>query len=195
MSKFLKVILGIIINALLILSNNDSVLAQSSHTKALNYIDSAGKKLRIHEYDEAIKNAKAALEIEPNNSFALMYLSDAFSNKGLLLSDEGDYKGAIIDFTYAIDYEGMNSSNTIHYIPICETYYNRAVCKNMLELYGSAILDFDKALELKPGDKLAYYNRGVAKFHEKDFTGACSDFKSAYNLGYKVSPDLLNECN
>ncbi len=45
-----------------------------------------------------------------------------------------------------------------------------------------AIGDFDKALELKPGDAEILYYRGQAKYHNKDLPGAIADFTEVIRL-------------
>jgi hypothetical protein len=47
----------------------------------------------------------------------------------------------------------------------------------------TAIADFDRSLQLKPGEARVYYNRGVAHLSVKDTSAACKDWKTAKNLG------------
>ena len=59
---------------------------------------------------------------------------------------------------------------------------SRAVAKYKLGYSLRAIADFDRAIELKPEEAEAYYNRGVAKSKLGDQDGAEADRKRAIEL-------------
>jgi len=42
--------------------------------------------------------------------------------------------------------------------------------------------DYTKAIEFKPDNASAYYNRGIAKKTKKDYEGALADFKKVLEL-------------
>lgn len=56
-------------------------------------------------------------------------------------------------------------------------YTNRAFCNIKLENYGSAILDSEFSLQLKPAFPKAYYRRGCAYFCLSKYKQAISDFE------------------
>ena len=64
-----------------------------------------------------------------------------------------------------------------------DSYYKRGIAKIYLKEYSSAILDFNKAIELDPYDARVFTNRGVAKQYEGKITDACMDWKKALELG------------
>lgn len=67
-----------------------------------------------------------------------------------------------------------------------EEYFSRGNFKKLLGDYGSAILDFNKAIELDPSFSEAYYQRGIAKTFINDEDGAVSDFNKAIDLILKI---------
>ncbi|MEO6874493.1 MAG: tetratricopeptide repeat protein [Opitutaceae bacterium] len=87
-------------------------------------------------------------------------------------SRDGNYDGAIADFTKAID---LNSS----YVG---AYNGRALAKSKQGNFDGAIEDYSAALKLKPAFTEAYFNRGSAEFFQGNFDGAIADFTKAIEL-------------
>ena len=71
-------------------------------------------------------------------------------------------------------------------------YNNRGIVRYDLKDYTSAILDYDKAIELSPKDGDAYFNRGLCKYMLKDYKGAISNLKKAIKLKQKNDIDYFN---
>ncbi len=61
-------------------------------------------------------------------------------------------------------------------------YFSRGCDKSKATNYAAAIPEFSKCIELEPGFGDAYANRGLARFHTKDFPGALQDFTEADHL-------------
>ena len=101
--------------------------------------------------------------------------NDDFSKSGIEKSKLGDFKGAIFDFTKAIELYPEDNLN----------YYNRGYSKIQINDYYGAITDFTNAIILNPMSNDAYNNRGVAKNKLKDFTGAMQDFTKAIEINEK----------
>ena len=80
-------------------------------------------------------------------------LADIFNDIGLELYKQGDYQGAITEYTKAIEIKP-------NYVM---AYYNRGIAKDMLSDYRGAIADYTKAIEINPQDASTYFNRGKAK--------------------------------
>ena len=69
-----------------------------------------------------------------------------------------------------------------------DKYLKSAVQKYQQGNYSAAILDLDRAIELKPDYAIAYDLRGLIKYQKlKDFPGALADFDRA--LG--INPSLV----
>ena len=91
--------------------------------------------------------------------------------------NQGDYMGAIADYTKAI-----------HLRPnLFEAYYNRGSAKDNLGQHFAAISDFDIAIRLKPDAADAYNNRGLAKSRLGYYSAAISDF----NIAIHLKPDYV----
>ncbi len=106
--------------------------------------------------------------------------------KGIEKFDLKDYKGAIEEFTKAIE------RNNLQYE---EAYYNRGVSKYKLDDFNGAIEDYTKAIEVNPTYAKAYYNRGITKSKLGQTSGVCLDLQKAGELGYaKAFVDLKEFC-
>ncbi len=89
----------------------------------------------------------------------------------------GDYKGAIADFTQAIQ---INPKST-------EAYISRGLAHHDLEDFKKAIADFNQALILEPRNDQALYRRGEARTDTEDFQGAFSDVNQAIQINPKYA--------
>ena len=134
---------------------------------------------------QAQKNAEEAqkvskIEIKKYRNEALKAANKAkaysFFINGNILSKEGKFDEAIIEYTRAIKLFGKNNPN------YAEAYYNRGFAKDDKGDYDGAIADYTKAIELKPGFADAYSNRGVAKYEIGDYDGAIADYTKAIEL-------------
>ena len=94
-------------------------------------------------------------------------------NSGLDKAERGNLKGAIADWTKAIDI----------YPRYAHAYYNRGIAKRLLDDYEGAISDYSKAIALNPNYYQAYTNRGIVLEIVGDLKGACKDWKKAVDLG------------
>jgi tetratricopeptide (TPR) repeat protein len=104
----------------------------------------------------------------------------------MTVKTQKNYKGAIIDYTKAIE---INPNNT-------KVYYNRGFLKVKLKDNYGAISDFTKAIEINHNYGRAYGNRGIAKENIGDLKGACSDWKKAIELGVTGAAEWVkNQCN
>ncbi len=102
---------------------------------------------------------------------------------GSVKSLVGDSKGAIIDFTLAIEIDPKRP----------ESYTNRGLEKMEIRDYTGAIKDFNRALDINPEYALTYTNRGYAKFQLNDINGACADWYKAREFGRKEVIEMINK--
>jgi tetratricopeptide (TPR) repeat protein len=91
--------------------------------------------------------------------------------RGIEKVDLEDYKGAIIDFSIAIE---LN--------PKSEYYCARGITKTTLNDITGAMADLNKAIELNSNNSDAYCNRGNTKARLKDDIGALADYSKAISL-------------
>jgi protein O-mannosyl-transferase len=129
-----------------------------------------------------------------------------YNTRGNAKSDLEDYRGAITDYTKAIEldpkdptaYNNMGNAKSrlqdfqgavADYTKAIEldandadVYNNRGNAKSDMQDYVGAIADYNKAIELNPDDAKVFDNRGIAKSDLQDFQGALTDFSQAIEL-------------
>ena len=103
-----------------------------------------------------------------------------YFNRGIKKYDQGDYYGAIADYTKVIE---INSRHD-------DAFFNRGIAKEELKDYYGAIADYTKAIEISPKAD-AYLNRSLLKEKIGDLYGACFDAKKAIDLGDRRSGHKL----
>ena len=95
-----------------------------------------------------------------------------YYERGVKKSDKGIYKGAISDYTKAIeinpDYE--------------DAYYQRGFAKESIKDYKGAISDYTKVTKLNQDAWDAYYGRGYSQWQLGKNKAALSDFEKAIEI-------------
>ena len=135
-------------------------------------------------------------QIEPNNSnngFSTLTPAQKYFKSAYDKSDLKDYRGAIADYTKAIE---LNPD-------FYEVYFNRGLAKNNLKDHNGAISDYTKVIEFVPNFGAAYNYRGIAKIMIDMDNDAIADFTKAIefdpvsynadNVGRFISGGALNE--
>ena len=145
---------------------------------------------RIDDYSKQMKADKKADELFYRVNDGRYYnrgnAADEYYYRGLEKGVYGDFRGAIQDFTKAIDIN-PNDANA---------YYYRGLAKSDLDDFRGAIQDFTKAIDIDPNDANAYHNRGIVKGILLDTNGACLDLKIAFGLGSMDAFKMIKEyCN
>ena len=133
---------------------------------------------RIKELEQTIANAQTPQDTANINteirSIDKATLAAQRLEEGNKLYDNGDYNGAIIKYTEAIelnpDYAGA--------------YYNRGSAYSRMQNYTAEIADYTKAIELNPNYADAYNNRGLCYQAMGNNARAQADFTKAKQLGY-----------
>ena len=100
-------------------------------------------------------------------------LADNLFNSGVDKYKQGDYQGAIVDYSAAIEIDPQSAL----------TYYNRGLVKFNLKDYQGAIFDTNKAIDINPELAVAYRMRGINKELIRDLKGACRDWRKAADFG------------
>jgi len=110
--------------------------------------------------------------------------AEEYYKRGLSDYVSGNYMQAVANLTEASKYPP--------YSTFFLTYAYRANARLKVGDNAAAMMDFDKAISLKPAEQNYYsawltviYNRGVARFNNKDKNGACADWNTALQFGLK----------
>lgn len=109
------------------------------------------------QYDEAIKNAKQGIALNPNHAPNWYWLGVAYYMRG-------QYEEAIQPFKKVIEIKAKGSQLQLpsSYSFLGHIYYKK---RN----YDEAILSYNKALELKPNDINALVSRGWSYYHKGNY--------------------------
>lgn len=97
----------------------------------------------------------------------------AFDNRGLLKYMQGDFSGAVEDFTAAIALQPRAAS----------FYKHRGYARYDSRDFPGAIADYSRSIELDGKSAETYRERGLAKEQAGDMKGAVDDFRKAARLG------------
>ncbi|MGC3978543.1 MAG: OmpA family protein [Paludibacteraceae bacterium] len=130
------------------------------------------KKTSLPEKESFSQDKTATSEETPG---ALEQYTNSASHK----LSEGDYKGAVKDYTSALFYDSKNA----------ETYNNRGVAYFNLGKYTAAIKDFKSALKINPAFEIARENKELAQAKRTEKTNRILDMISA---GLNVASATLN---
>lgn len=108
----------------------------------------------------------------------------AFDKGVEIMYNSGRFADAEEQFTLAIKYDKDNY----------EAYYYRGCTKFNRSMFDAAILDFEKAIELKPGYSDAEFALGRVYFIKNDFDLSCFYYKSAQQHGRENMEDYVKAC-
>jgi len=160
-------------------------------------------KSKLKDYQGAIEDFNNA--IEKGAKWGSIYY-----NRGLAKHDLKDYKGALEDYNYCVSQDLLRDIYLWYNIELAKSklqnyrdeienlnvdardsnyinaYFNRA--KNVwkpLGLREKEIEDLNKVIEIDSNNKMAYQNRGEAKYNLRDFKGAIEDFSKVIEIDPK----------
>ena len=128
---------------------------------------------RGYEFDATI-DAYGGLADSKTAKFPQMDTTkaDYYFDKGLECYNNGDLSGAIFNWTLTIEIDPKDPN----------AYYSRAIVKNELYTWKSALKDYDKAIEIAPKFVSALINRGGLKDENGDYQGAITDYETVLKL-------------
>lgn len=105
---------------------------------------------------------------------------------GNIKAGNGDWKGALDDYTNALGYYPQNGP----------AYFHSGLAKQNLKEYRAAIIDFSKAIYFNNSDGASYYGRGVCYILIGNKQKCCFDLSKASELGYNdANQAIQNYCN
>jgi tetratricopeptide (TPR) repeat protein len=139
------------------------------------------------DYKAAILDFNNAISIFPSVSFTGLwktlfgdYFSLSYTYRAECKYMTGDHSGAIEDYNKAITLSPDYAPN----------YAGRGHArKNLVD----GIQDFDKAIQLDPGNPNYYHYRSQLKYGIGDKDGACRDFRKARQLGLSATYHYLDK--
>jgi tetratricopeptide (TPR) repeat protein len=99
---------------------------------------------------------------------------DSLFESGVQQYNDGDLSGALMTWSTVI---ALNPKNA-------DAYYSRAIVKNELHTWKSALRDYDAALEVAPTFVSALLNRGSVKDDNGDYIGAVEDYDKVIALSH-----------
>ncbi|CEM16823.1 unnamed protein product [Vitrella brassicaformis CCMP3155] len=118
-------------------------------------------------------------------------LAEKYKDKGNELFKQNHFIHAEEEYSRAIDASTPTNPNLHIY------YSNRSFTQLRLENYGSAIIDAEKAIDLKANFTKAYYRRGCAYMCLQKWKDALKDFQAVTKMGGGLDADAaarLKEC-
>ena len=101
-----------------------------------------------------------------------IFKKDFYFDKGIECYNNGDLSGAIINWTLTIEIDPKDPN----------AYYSRAIVKNELYTWKSALKDYDEAIKIAPNFASALINRGSLKDENEDYQGAIVDYETVLKL-------------
>ena len=121
----------------------------------------------LYEYKKSINYFTKSLELEPNSQIYLY--------RGVAHLSSGNYENGISDFKKSIT---LDNSNPFTYYYLSYTQLNM---NNKQE--AEALINIEKAIDLKNNEKDFYYLKGLIHNSFKDFAETCKSFKKSSDLG------------
>ena len=109
----------------------------------------------------------------------------AYSNRGMLYQNVGDFVNAENDFNKAI----LLSPN------YKEAFMNRSNLLIGLGKYNEALPDCNRTIELDPLNAKAYYNRGSLFYNQGDYKKSLIDFNKSIVLNPQLAEAYCNRAN
>ena len=177
-------------------------LEKSEHTGEMIAESESSDNPKINEWDYSDKSFKGMKEIQSTSIDKTFLVKEKEKTSAEKVEEakkyaksahekymNNDYKGAIEDYTKAIELNPKDDSN----------YKERGSVKKEIKDYQGAIEDYTKAIELDPNSSFSYSARGYAKAKIKDYQGAIEDYTKAieldpnYGFCYSKRADAKNE--
>ncbi len=149
-------------------------------TLTLKAVDEGSDK----RYEESLRHAQEAFELDKSNTIALFY-------KAFALSGLGRHKEAVETYSRCI-WEFDRTRNAAW---LTWSYNNRGSDRVEIRDFAGAIEDYTQAIQLNPKHIFAFNNRGNVKSDTGDYDGAIEDYNEALRLDPKFAGAYSNRAN
>ena len=140
-------------------------VAEAHYNLSLNlwnrYKDSTGLK-QVSDLDDALKEIKTAVQLDPRNSKAYFAL-------GQIMADRGDLALAVENLEKAVALEPSNP----------EYHYNLGLARRLKGDMDGASAQFREAIRLNPAHGLAHRSLGLTLREHGDLEAASSELRLA----------------
>jgi len=127
-------------------------------------------------YKASITDYDACVKYKPD-------CAPCYFNRGLSYKELGDMQKVIRDMDLAINYRPGYA----------DAFRNRGNAKAMLQDYPGSIADFTTALGYTPQDTNILVNRGLSYHFSTDPENACSDWRTAAQVGSRKAAGLVRD--
>ncbi len=135
---------------------------------------------RGYEFDALLESYGAPYDPKnPDLPIFSKEKEDEYFDFGVEEYNKGNLSAALMYWTYVIEINPKDPNS----------YYSRAIVKNDLYTWKSAIRDYDKALEIAPDFLSALTNRGSVKDEHGDHEGAIEDYNKVIEIAKARSND------
>ncbi len=122
-------------------------------------------------YGSALRDLKRLSKLRPDLPELYILMGRAYRHK-IQYDDNPLYNQAIRNYSRAISLEPGSA----------EAYFERGVCYALLNAWGEAVDDWDRALILNRDYYPAYLARGLARRKRGDMRGAEEDFREVLRI-------------
>lgn len=151
------------------------------------YFERGWAKSEMGDYKSAVADYKRAIK------FSHDYM-EAYYNKALAFVRIGEHRRAIADLDMAIKL-ALAGATANQDIQLSDAYFHRAIAKATLGKLKDAKSDYDKVLDIKSNDGIAWCNRGHIKFALSDYKGALMDWGKAIKYARGLKDQLQPHIN
>jgi tetratricopeptide (TPR) repeat protein len=110
-------------------------------------------------YEDALKDFNRALELKAD-------FADAYTWRGYIYDEWGDYDKALADYNLAINLKPDSASQ----------YRNRGLLYKEKGKYAEALADYTQSINLNPSDSITYYRRAQIYKEQREYEKAIEDY-------------------
>jgi tetratricopeptide (TPR) repeat protein len=144
---------------------------------ALAYNNMGSVKISLGDYAGALADYNVAVKLDPQ--FCI-----AYNNRGIAKYYLGQPDSALVDFDKAVSIQS-------DFLP---SVNNKAACLFKNSAYADALTLFNQVILTDNSFGKAYLNRGLVREMTGDLSGACGDWKKAFELGVTEAEKYIKEC-